>query len=151
MRKALFLTAAMMVSFLSFPFMVLHAKGEAAATGVIKVIVDGCPGDQGMVKIALVNSEEGYKDSSRAFLTKAAPVQHGRAMHDFKDVPFGEYAVTVYHDANGNNQLDKSIFGKPLEAYGFSNNVRSLIGRPDYKKAVFFLNRPELTINIHVE
>ena len=58
---------------------------------------------------------------------------------------------TVYHNENGNDKLDRSIFGKPTEAYGFSNNVRGLIGRPDYKKAVFVLDKANMTITIHVE
>jgi len=129
----------------------LYAQGAVAGKGNLKIAVDGCPSDQGLVKIALVNSAEGYKDSSKALMTKAVPVRNGKAEYDFKGVPFGEYAVTVYHDANGNNQLDKSIFGKPLEAYGFSNNARGIIGRPDYKKAVFTLEKAEMTMAISVE
>jgi len=44
-----------------------------------------------------------------------------------------------------------SPFGKPVEAYGFSNNVRGLFGRPDYKKAAFVLNRSEMAVTISVE
>lgn len=122
-----------------------------AKTGTLTVVVDGCPSDKGFARIALVNSIEGYKDSAKAFMSKKVQVSKGKAMHDFKDVPFGEYAVTVYHDENDNNKLDKSIFGKPTEAYGFSNNARGLIGRPDYKKAAFVLDKAVMTVTIHVE
>lgn len=31
------------------------------------------------------------------------------------DIPYGKYKVYVYHDANGNYQLDKSADGTPIE------------------------------------
>lgn len=126
-------------------------QGAAGGKGSLTVIVDGCPSDQGVVKIALVNSVEGYKGAARAFLSTKVTIAKGKAIHVFKDVPFGEYAVTVYHDENGNDQLDKSMFGKPTEAYGFSNNARGLISSPDYKKAAFVLDKAEMTMKIHVE
>jgi uncharacterized protein (DUF2141 family) len=41
--------------------------------------------------------------------------------YEFK-LPKGEYAVSVYHDLNGNEELDKNLFGAPKEPYGFSQN-----------------------------
>jgi uncharacterized protein (DUF2141 family) len=42
----------------------------------------------------------------------------------------GQYAVAAFHDANGNNKLDKNLVGLPTEKYGFSNNVRGSFGPP---------------------
>jgi uncharacterized protein (DUF2141 family) len=84
-------------------------------------------------------------------LPQKVQIINGKAKHDFKGVLFGEYAVTVYHDENGNGKLDKGLFGKPLELYGFSNNARGIISRPDYKKAAFVLDKADITITIHVK
>jgi uncharacterized protein (DUF2141 family) len=120
-------------------------------TGNLTVAVDGFKNDYGFAKMALANSIEGYKDDAKSFMSKNVQIVNGKAVHGFNNVPFGEYAVKVYHDENGNDRLDKSILGAPLELYGFSNNVRGIIGRPDYKRAAFILNKPEMTITIHVE
>jgi uncharacterized protein (DUF2141 family) len=37
-------------------------------------------------------------------------------------LPPGEYAVTVYHDLNGNGELDRKFYGPPKEPAAFSNN-----------------------------
>mgnify|MGYP003572328091 CR=1 FL=1 len=47
------------------------------------------------------------------------------------------YAIAAYHDANGNQELDKNFFGVPKEGYGFSNNARATFGPPSFEKAAF--------------
>ncbi|MBF9198156.1 DUF2141 domain-containing protein [Microvirga terrestris] len=41
----------------------------------------------------------------------------------FPDVPEGSYAIAVFQDTNGNNDLDRDQRGLPLEPYGFSNGT----------------------------
>ena len=149
--KKLFVIIGICVLFLSATVVFSDNSQVAAKTGTLTVVVEGCAGDQGFAKIALANSIEGYKDSTKAFMTKKVPISKGKTMHNFKDVPFGEYAVTVYHDENSNNKLDRSFFEKPTEAYGFSNNARGIISSPDYKKAAFVLDKADMTVMICVE
>jgi uncharacterized protein (DUF2141 family) len=40
-------------------------------------------------------------------------------------LPAGRYAVRLFHDTNGNGELDVNMLGIPREAYGFSNNAGS--------------------------
>lgn len=49
----------------------------------------------------------------------------------------GNYAIAVYHDENGNGQMDKRIFGIPKEPYGFSNNFRPLMSAPKFSDCQF--------------
>lgn len=55
-----------------------------------------------------------------------------------EDVPPGEYAIAVIHDANGNARLD-TMMGVPREGFGFSRNPRILFGPPRFKSAQFAL------------
>jgi uncharacterized protein (DUF2141 family) len=48
----------------------------------------------------------------------------------------GRYAVVVFHDANGNGNLDMGPLG-PREAYGFSNNLRPILAPPLLRSALF--------------
>jgi len=47
----------------------------------------------------------------------------------------GRYAVVVYVDRNGNGKLDRGMFGRPTEPYGFSNGGGSF-GPPDFADAL---------------
>ena len=55
----------------------------------------------------------------------------------FGDIPAGRYALKVYHDANGNDRLDKGLFGIPKERYGFSNNPKVRGGMPPFERSAF--------------
>lgn len=63
----------------------------------------------------------------------------------------GDYAVAIFHDENGNGQLDKKIFGIPKEPYGFSNNFRPKMSAPKFKDCQFTVDGSEKTISIKVE
>jgi uncharacterized protein (DUF2141 family) len=51
----------------------------------------------------------------------------------------GKYAVRYYHDENQNMEMETNFVGKPLEGYGFSNNVTSKFGPPAFEKWLFDL------------
>ena len=53
----------------------------------------------------------------------------------FKDIPPGEYAISVIHDANSNGKLDKNFLGIPREGFGFSNDAMGSFGPPEYTEA----------------
>jgi uncharacterized protein (DUF2141 family) len=61
----------------------------------------------------------------------------------------GEYAIKVYHDQNDNGQLDKGIFGQPVEGWGVSNDARGFMSAPPLKKMLIKLDQPK-RININL-
>lgn len=56
-----------------------------------------------------------------------------------KDLKPGKYAVQYYHDENLSMELEKNRLGKPLEGYGFSNNVTAPFSMPPFEKWLFDL------------
>lgn len=65
--------------------------------------------------------------------------------------PADAYAVFVFHDTNGDKELDRSPEGMPTEGYGFSNDAPTKFGLPSFD-AVRFGVKPvgETTIRIKV-
>jgi uncharacterized protein (DUF2141 family) len=53
----------------------------------------------------------------------------------------GTYAVAVYHDANANQDFDRSPIGMPAEGFGFSNDAPTRFGLPAFD-AVRFTVKP---------
>lgn len=115
----------------------------------LEILLTGFDSDQGQAKLALVNSRESFESEDSQFMGINSPVIH-RQVRLTLTVPFGEYAVKVYHDENGNDQLDTRMFGIPKERYGFSNNVRGTLGSPDYSDARFILDTAEHAIAIEL-
>ena len=113
----------------------------------IKIVIEGVKDAKGTIWVALFNSEEQFmKERFRSL--KLTP-QQGQVIGVFEDIPAGNYAITVMHDANNNKELDKNAIGIPQEGFGFSNNAMGRFGPPDYKKVVFeFPKQKEIAIKL---
>lgn len=120
-------------------------------TGDLQVVVVGFQSATGDVKIALSNSETNYTDPSQAFRGTSAAIEGDTATAIFANIPYGEYAVRVYHDANDNGKLDTNVLGIPKESYGFSNNARGTVGPATWEHAKFVLRGRRLTVEIRVK
>ncbi len=68
-----------------------------------------------------------------------------------KDLPEGEYAFAVYHDANSNGKMDKNVIGIPTEDYAFSNNAMGKMGPPNYASAKFVLAAEGATARVSLK
>lgn len=122
-----------------------------AQDGVLTVKIAGLTSDSGSVMFALFNSSESFMDLNKAFRRDAKSISNKACQWVVEDLPPGRYAISVYHDENGNSKLDTGLFGAPKEPYGFSNNARGKFGPPDWEDAVFEFKSPEQVMEIKVE
>ena len=115
----------------------LASAGAAHAGSLAIEIGDGIkPGEALMV--ALYDSEAQWLKQPVQKVKEAAPADIGSAgTHTLAidALAAGRYAVVVYVDRNGNGKLDRGLFGRPIEPYGFSNGGGSF-GPPDFADAV---------------
>ena len=109
--------------------------------GQLTVRLQGFQSDAGKAVLSLVNAREQYLSRDHTpYRTAALEIRDRRAEWVAQDLPFGEYAITVYHDENGNGELDSNLFRIPREPYGFSHDARGSFGPPEYSEATFRLN-----------
>lgn len=96
------------------------AAGFAFAETVPAVIeINGVTVNGGLVYAAVYNNEKDYKKETRFTGFILAP-DNATLTHTL-DLPEGEYVVSVYQDANNNQELDTKAFGMPAEPVGFTN------------------------------
>ena len=72
----------------------------------------------------------------------------GNEMTVVFEVPYGDYAVAISHDLNGNGKLDKNFFGYPSEPFGFSNNFKPTLSSPDFSDCKFTFNQQNSLLTI---
>jgi uncharacterized protein (DUF2141 family) len=106
----------------------------------LHVVVDNLKKDTGTVLIALYNSKNTFGKIREVFREGRAKVKDLKADYTFSDLPPGEYAISLFHDVNDNEALDKSSLGFPSEPYGFSNNALGSFGPPPFKKVKFYFS-----------
>jgi len=105
------------------------------------------------VRVSDLNDSEGtlmiaLYDSQQTFLSPMikrakSPVITGNSVTvEFKDLPQGEYAITLYQDSNNNRVLDLGKNKIPIEKYGFSNNVDPAVIKnvPTFEQCKFEVN-----------
>jgi uncharacterized protein (DUF2141 family) len=105
----------------------------------------------GKVVIGIWNSKNGFpKESSKAFRQATEAIVNGTATATFADVPYGEYAVGVYHDENNNGKMDTRFPGIPVEGVGSSNNVHPRFSAPSFRDCRFDVRDPEKIVSIKI-
>lgn len=111
----------------------------------LTIEIEGFENDKGQLVLGVCNKKENFlKEFAYGDVVK---IKNKKATVVIKNLPSGEYAISLFHDVNSNNILDKNMFGIPSEDYGFSNNASGTFGPPKYEDAKFNLNESK-TIKI---
>ncbi len=127
-------------------FLISITTSAQAETKEITVNISNIKTIKGKLIIGLYNSENTFM--GKPFIGKIEEVKGTTCTVVFKNVPKGDYAISLFHDANDNNKLDSNFFGIPNEDYGCSNNARGFMGPPKWEDALFTLNTESITQNI---
>ena len=106
-----------------------------SCAGDLTVKITQVRSDQGSVLAALYDSEASYMQLPAARASFKVKATRGELTYVFHNLPAGRYALSAFHDENGNGQLDRNLLGMPKEGYGFSN-ARSAGALP-FSKAAF--------------
>lgn len=119
--------------------------------GTITIKVSNIQVKEGAIHLAVYKDAETFL-SDTFFLSKKAEVTNdGELIIVLDNVPFGEYAISFFHDENNNDKMDKYMGLIPKEPYGFSNNARGTMGPPSYDDAKFTLNKKEIEMVLTIE
>lgn len=123
-----------------------------AGNGKLKIEIIGIKGSKGKVLVNLFSTAKGFPTNPKyAYRTAELDIREGgKAFVEFTDLPYGDYAVSVLHDENGNKKMDYNLVGMPKEGYCFSNNYRPTFKNPSFRQAGFFLERPLKTLQLEM-
>ncbi|MEA3012494.1 MAG: hypothetical protein QOD42_1039 [Sphingomonadales bacterium] len=78
-----------------------------------------------------VQTREQFMGQARVGGRIVAAPSAGSLSVELGDVPPGDYAITVWHDTNGNNQFDMGASGQPADGWAMANGDR-LRGQPTF-------------------
>jgi len=129
------------------------ALAQSSSCPGIHVKVLNIRNSTGTVACALFESPVGFPVEYLQSATNimAIKIRKTQARCDFEDIPPGTYAIAVIHDENMNGKLDTNWLGIPKEGYGFSNDVKGLLGAPLFSAASFNYDGEtlDLTVSLH--
>jgi len=103
------------------------------------VEIDNIKHTNGQVLQIAVSRKSDFLKDVLPFQYAVVEVKSNKVSESFK-LPAGDYAVSVYHDVNGNGKLDKNVFGAPTEPYAFSRNYKPVFRAPKFDEVKINLN-----------
>jgi uncharacterized protein (DUF2141 family) len=130
-----------------------QAEAQSTGTVTLTVHVTGARNAKGQIRAALFQNAKGFpNDASQAIQTQAVDIdpQALSAKIVFTGLHDGVYAVSVFHDENMNQKLDKNILGIPKEGCGGSNNPKKKMGPPDFDETKFQVSGEGLPLEIRL-
>lgn len=123
----------------------------AETRGELRLAIVGLTSNDGVVSVGLYDTEEDYSAISNSFRKAKLPIVDRRCQWVVQDLPYGDYAVMLYHDENGNHELDTNVLRLPSEPYGFSNNARPRLSLPPYEKTKFMVQAKTTALEIQMQ
>jgi uncharacterized protein (DUF2141 family) len=114
------------------------------STGDIILNIEGIQHHNGTLRVALFSENDHFlKEPSYSMEVKAA--ERNTVTLRFRNIPYGTYAISIYHDLDEDEKLNTNLIGIPTEPVGFSNDHRPKFGPPKFNGAKFFLDSPAQT------
>jgi uncharacterized protein (DUF2141 family) len=130
--------------FLSLILLSLALTGFAQVQ--LQVTVKGIKEAKGTIRVGLFNSEGDFlKNAVYGEVVKASGSE---VVVLFKNLPVGDYGISVIHDENENGELDSNFMGIPKEGFAFGNNAMGTFGPPSFKDAMIKVDSTHLAHHI---
>ena len=119
----------------------LFASNSFAAELTIKI--KNVKNDVGTIYIGIFDKKENWPDGKpfREFSTEAEVDVTTITV----EIPEGRYAVSVYHDLNGNEEMDYNAIRMPKEPWGVSNDAPARFGPPKWDRMAFDVGSEPIT------
>jgi uncharacterized protein (DUF2141 family) len=120
--------------------------------GNIAIEITNFKNNDGYLVIGLYNDAKGFPGTTESMIMSAkVKITEKKASAEFKDIPYGVYAITGYQDENNNGKLDTGLFKIPKEGLIVSNDAKGSMGPAKYEDAKFELKSGQLNLKIRVQ
>ncbi len=118
----------------------------------LEVSVTGIRPGPGIVRMAICDQPEQFPDNPVLFFNfRKNEMQDSSVSVIVNDLKEGNYAITLLDDANGNEKMDKGLFGIPKEGYGFSNDVKPGMKCPPFELCTFIVRQGHNSLKIRMQ
>ncbi len=127
---------------------ILFAAGcQLGHAAELQIELQGVQSSQGHLLLAVYDNAEGFRQMQKPRMATMQAAQTGVNQISLS-LPPGDYAISVFHDANDNRIMDRNPLGAPLEDYGFSNDAQGQMGPPSFEAARISLPQAGAKIQI---
>jgi uncharacterized protein (DUF2141 family) len=154
--KSLIYAFSLIALFAIVPF---KASSQSAATNAVKngaistltLQVDHVRNATGVIRFAIFANDAGWPDNKlKSIRYGSLPAQPGTVTFTLAGIPYGTYAISVFHDENENHKVDRDFFGRPKEGIGFGNNPKIGFTIPSWTASSIKITSPATNTTINL-
>lgn len=113
----------------------------------VEVVVSNINTQQGTIELAVFDKPQLFLQKNKSIKKYSKAVRGNSIKIKVKNLPEGHYAISLYHDFNGDKECNLNVIGIPKEPYGFSNNFKPLYRQPNFEDCHFFVSENQ---EIHI-
>lgn len=114
-------------------FILILIANHAASQYSLEIEISEIRNNQGNIMFQL------FDENQKVLTQEMSAINDKKCTFSIKSLKPGKYAIRYFHDENLNRKMETNFFGKPVEGYGFSNNVTGKFGPPPFEKWLFEL------------
>ena len=118
-------------------FLLFTLPSLATSQNTLTIMVEGVVSSNGYIAVGLYAEEDTFLKEEEAFTGVFAQAKEGVTRIELSDLPSDEYAVCIFHDENGNKEMDTNFIGIPKEPLGFSIGSLKTFGPPSFEECSF--------------
>lgn len=113
-------------------------------------MVQDVASSDGYIAVGVYTDAESFLQQGKEFTGVFAKVEQGTTRIVLSDLPDDIYAISIFHDKNGNKEMDTNFFGIPKEPLGFSIGKLKTFGPPSFEECSFDL-KADMEIKIPIK
>lgn len=109
-------------------------------SGVLTIQINNVKSPEGIIWIGIYDADN-YMIKEKAIIEGLDVSTTGKLSMNIPALDFGTYAIALFHDINGNGELDQNFIGVPLEPFAFSKTPKSKWRLPKFEEIQFRFNQ----------
>lgn len=130
----------------------IKPTSSASANSSLNVEVTGLRNRTGQICLSLFTDPKAFPtEPDRAVINRCDKIVASPMVVTFKNLPAGNYAIALIHDANGDREANRNFLGVPTEGFGFSQNPAVRTSAPKFNESAVAVAGPSTTIKIKVQ
>ena len=131
--------------------LVFIPRVEGITNSNLAVTIKGLKNSKGQVCFSLFSSSRGFpSNKKRAVQAKCVKLGKNSTQLKIPSLKAGTYAMAIFHDSNGDGNLNTNYLGIPKEGFGFSRNPRVFTGPPKFGDSAVFVVGSSTNIHINL-
>ena len=101
-------------------------------TADMQIVVTNINKQSGTIELGVFNKPKSFLRKGKEYKTYSQKVTSDTMVFNLKGLKKDDYAISIYHDVNSDNECNLNFLGIPVEPYGFSRNFKPKLSKPSF-------------------